>query len=434
MRMQGLSLETIPAIHIPFRFFYTAPWMGVAAGLALLFAGDGALTTQWSPALLGITHLLTLGFMAMVMLGAMFQLVPVISGQLIPGGSAGATAVHLLLLAGIVLLATGFMAQRYEYLAWAGLPLLLAFATFLVPLASLLLRRIGGGDAIFSIRLAALSLLITIALGLVRSANFAGLAEPLPLANITNVHLGWGLGGWTVLLVMGASYQVIPMFHVTPSYPTWLARLLPALVMSSLLCLTFLPPSPLQALAMLCLCVSAATYALFSIRLLGQRKRRIPDITARFWKLSLGCLVLACCLCLVHYFLGEWLSEAKLRQQTQVTLGILMIYGFAISVIMGMLQKIVPFLSYLHLQRRCLTNFEMLKTLPHMGQIIPEARSRWQFRLHLAALAVLLLATFSPGLTRLAALLLVTDFAWLAWILCSAGVLYYRTSARIAMS
>lgn len=94
--------------------------------------------------------------MAMVMLGAMFQLVPVISGQMIPGGVVVATAVHLLLLIGVALMAAGFMVQRYEWLALAGLSLLLAFATFLLPLASLLLRRIGGGDAIFTIRLAAL--------------------------------------------------------------------------------------------------------------------------------------------------------------------------------------------------------------------------------------------------------------------------------------
>ena len=38
MRMQGLSLETIPPIHIPFRFFHTAPWLGAAAGVAIFAA------------------------------------------------------------------------------------------------------------------------------------------------------------------------------------------------------------------------------------------------------------------------------------------------------------------------------------------------------------------------------------------------------------
>ena len=132
MRMQGLSLETIPPIHIPFRFFHTAPWLGAAAGLVLLFAGDRALESQWSAGLLAATHLLTLGFMAMVMLGAMFQLVPVISGQLIPGGTALAGLVHALLLTGTLALVAGFSGQAYGLFYWAVPLLLLAFAAFLL--------------------------------------------------------------------------------------------------------------------------------------------------------------------------------------------------------------------------------------------------------------------------------------------------------------
>ena len=142
---------------------------------------------------MGITHLLTLGFMTMVMLGAMFQLVPVISGRMIPGGTKVATLVHLLLLGGVLLLVAGFYWQAYWMFAWA-LPVLLAtFITFLVALGSLLLQRIGGGDSIYCIRFAALSLLITVGLGALRSANYAGWPVPLTLANITNIHLAWGL-------------------------------------------------------------------------------------------------------------------------------------------------------------------------------------------------------------------------------------------------
>ena len=68
----------------------------------------------------------------------------------------------------------------------------LAFGIFGVALGSLLVRRTGGGDAIFSIRFAAVALLVTVALGLLRSANYAGLVEPLAGANITAIHMAWG--------------------------------------------------------------------------------------------------------------------------------------------------------------------------------------------------------------------------------------------------
>jgi hypothetical protein len=434
MRMKGLSLETIPPIHIPFRFFNTAPWMGVLAALVLLLGAGRAFSSQWSPELLAVTHLLTLGFMAMVMLGAMFQLVPVISGRMIPGGAIVATGVHLLLSIGVLLLVAGFYWQAYWLFAWALPVLLAAFAIFLLALGSLLLRHIGGGDAIYSIRFAALSLLITIVLGALRSANYAGLLQPLALANIANIHLAWGLAGWVLLLVMGASYQVIPMFHVTPSYPTALARALPAVVFLSLAVLTVVHNTVVQALAVLALCAVAIVYATYTIGLLNQRKRRIPDITARFWRLSLTCLIVSALLLAGLYFFGQLLLSDYLQQRAPVIIGILMIYGFAGSVIMGMLQKIVPFLAYLHLQRRCIASFELLKTLPHMGEIIPESRSRWQFRLHLSALLLLLAVALTGIFTGLAALLLAADFAWLGITLASATRLYRNTAVRIALA
>ena len=434
MRMKGLTLDTIPPIHLPFRFFNTAPWMGMLAALVLLSGAERAFSTQWSPELLGITHLLTLGFMTMVMLGAMFQLVPVISGRMIPGGTIVATLVHLLLLAGVLLLVAGFYWQAYWLFAWALPVLLAAFITFLGALGSLLLRRIGGGDSIYCIRFSALSLLITVVLGAARSANFAGFPEPLGLANITNIHLAWGLLGWVLLLVMGVSYQVIPMFHVTPSYPTALARTLPAVVFLSLLLLTLIDNTVVQALVVVALCTAAIVYASYTIGLLNKRKRKIPDITARFWRLSLICLMASTLLLAGFYFAGHLFLSAELQQRAPIIIGILMIYGFAGSVIMGMLQKIVPFLSYLHLQRRCMTNFELLKTLPHMGEIISEPRSRWQFRLHLSALLLLLTATMTGIFAPAAALLMAADFAWLGFTLASATRLYRTTAARVAAS
>lgn len=432
MRMRGLSLETIPPLHIPLRFFLTAPLLGVLAALALLSGGDQAMATQWSPELLGVTHLLTLGFLAMIMLGAMFQLVPVITGRLIPGGWVLASAVHALLLLGSFLLAAGFSGQVYAMFLLAVPLLMLAFLAFLLALGTLLLGRgVGGGDSIFAIRFAALALLLTVALGVLRAAAYAGLAPVLVVGNITNLHLAWGLGGWVLLLVMGASYQVIPMFHVTPSYPVALARTLPLLVFLSLLVLTGFDSPAARSLAVPGVGIAALAYGVFSLHLLGRRKRKLPDVTVRFWRLALVCLCLAATLMMALYFGAQLLPQPGLALRLPVLIGVLAIYGFATSVIMGMLQKIVPFLSYLHLQRSCIGQFELMKTLPHMGMIIPVTRSRWQYRLHLAALAGLLLATLVGELLKPAAVLMLLDFGWLAYTLLMATGLYARTKRSL---
>ena len=98
---------------------------------------------------------------------------------------------------------------------------------------------------------------------------------------------------------------------------------------------------------------------------------------------------------------------------------------------MGMLQKIVPFLVYLHLQRRCMTQFELLKTLPHMGDIVPAQRSRLQYRLHVAALLALLLACSLGSLAWLAGGFVFVDFLYLGVTLSRASWLYRQTVLRV---
>ena len=76
-----LSFEQAPPLNAPLRFFLTAPLFGVIAGLLLLLEGEGVLLSRWSPSALALTHLLTLGFMLQIMIGALIQVLPVVSGE-----------------------------------------------------------------------------------------------------------------------------------------------------------------------------------------------------------------------------------------------------------------------------------------------------------------------------------------------------------------
>ena len=44
----------------------------------------------------------------------------------------------------------------------------------------------------------------------------------------------------------------------------------------------------------------------------------------------------------------------------------ILLYGVIISISQGMIIKVLPFLSYTHLQKVCLTNFSAMQYLPNM--------------------------------------------------------------------
>ena len=430
MRMSGLTLDSLPPINIPLRFFLTAPWFGILAALLLMFNGPGLWTSHWNPALIGLTHLITLGFVTMTMLGALYQLLPVLSGEQIPGGSLVARAVHLLLVAGVLCLSAGFVFREYFLLGVAVVLLALALVGFTVAIGSKLVTNIAGGDSIHAMRLAVVALVVTIGLGFYRALGYL-----YPLAstwNLTMLHVSWALLGWILILIMGVSFQVIPMFQVTPDYPSWVSRFIPSLIFACLLLLAFVQVPLVVNGLVIVLGAAVLVYAGFSLRLTGQRKRKLMDVSVRFWQLGLSCLVLAVLLFWLIFLLPDIAAAAQLSSRGMMLVAVLMIPGFACSIIMGMLQKIVPFLAFLHLQRHCAANIRAIRSLPNMHGFISPARSLWLFRIHAVALAALLSAVMYDPLTGIAGLALLLDFGWLAFLMINATRLYAGTRRRIA--
>jgi hypothetical protein len=72
-------------------------------------------------------------------------------------------------------------------------------------------------------------------------------------------------------------------------------------------------------------------------------------------------------------------------------IGVLALGGFAVSVIDGMLYKIVPFLAWFHLQAAIGP-----KRAPHVKKLLPDAAQRLHFAVHAAAVALLLAALAWP--------------------------------------
>ena len=69
----GVSLDQAPPEDIPFRFFLTAPIFGVMAGLLIAFNGESLFSSSWDLEIVALTHVITLGWLASIMIGAFYQ-------------------------------------------------------------------------------------------------------------------------------------------------------------------------------------------------------------------------------------------------------------------------------------------------------------------------------------------------------------------------
>ena len=412
-----LSFDQAPPIGVPFRFFLTAPWFGVAAGLLLLWQGGDMLASRWTPGALGLTHLLALGFMLQVMTGALFQFVPVAAGGNLWRAKVVATIVHPAFAAGALLLCAGFLFPGTGFLGAAAVLMASAGTLFVFTLGRALVVTPAAGATVANLRGAALALAVTLGLGaLLVTGLLTGRAWAF--LEMTHVHAAWGLGGWALLLLAGVAIIVIPMFQMTPPFPQPAAKAFPWLVFGCLLLWTSRLGGVADAFAyagLFGLLVLAAAFCFTTLHLQARRRRKVNDPNVLMMRSAMVTGVVAVALC-------AWLASGLPGSDSSglhVAAGVLLIAPFVFA-INGMLYKIVAFLCWLHLNReggpRALP--------PNMSRMFAAAAIGRQASAQLFAFALLFAACLWPGLARLAGVALIVSFAWLAWNLLGAVSIY----------
>ena len=385
MKLASLSAEQAPPISVPLRFFIAAPVFLALAALLLATAGGNPFTELRSPALIAATHHITLGFMAMVMLGAIQQLLPVVIGSPMPASRLVAWLTFLPLIAGTLSLSGGFMLGKPALLNLSWPLLGLAFLVFIAASLTSLAHATAKNATKTALLLSILSLAGAVAFGMLLAGGYAN-GLPLPYTKLAAAHISLALGGWVLLLVIGVSYQVVPMFQLTPNYPKWLTvSLAPAIFSALLLNLALLLPESVPRwaafIAEALFWSLAGCFAVATLRLQSQRRRRIPDAALSFFRLGMLSLLLAALFSLAALLLPA--AGDPLRALSALAF----LLGFALSLIQGMLYKIVPFLVWFHLFRGGITT-----GIPNMKNIIPEP---WMWRhlwLHGGTLLAALLA------------------------------------------
>ena len=400
----GLAYEDTPPLSAPLRFFLTAPLFGLAAGLLLIF--DGAvLGSRWTPGALAIVHLFAAGFMLQVMLGALLQILPVVAGAAFPAPLRVAGVTHVLLGLGAASLAFGLGSGMPLAIVSGGTLLATGLCIFLAASLVGLARAApaqGASRTPRDLRFALAALALTTALGIgLALALGRGFALPVGLPTLVDLHAVWAWLGWGGLLLAATSWVVVPMFQITPAYPTTFTRFwAPATVAALLLWSLGL----LGDIAWLKLTLSTVLlaltggFALQTLRLQGNSRRSTPDASFRAFRLAMVCL-LASLLAL----LASMVHDAA---QWPVLAGVLVLHGTFAGAISAMLYKIVPFLAWLNLTQAGIR-------APNMKKLLPDPPIRNQLRLHAAALAALLVAVLVPITTPFAGLLVAAEFTWL---------------------
>ncbi len=333
----------LPAF-VPLRFFGAATvfhllaWLALAAGSAGWAAAPAAM--GWPLAAL---HLVTLGVLGMTAMGAGAQLLPVASRQHAPGPLL-LTAAWWVYTLGVAVLALGMGMVRPALLAVGALAVTAGLAGWAALMLNNLIGARGMPGVVAHGWASVLSLVIVIATALALVGNWVD----VPVASRETwlgLHRVFGPYGFMGMLALGLSSILVPMFALgdPPSdriQTASCALAVVALLLGALGALGFAPRA-LGSAALLAGFAAVAIHLREMARVLTTGMRR--ELGRSFTLVKIGWAGLMLSLVLAA---GVLLGAPAPRLAT--AFGLCLVGGWLLSFVLGLLQRILPFLAAMH--------------------------------------------------------------------------------------
>jgi hypothetical protein len=413
----GLSVDQAPPISAPLRFFVTAPLFGILAGILLLFSDLASLMSRYSIDAIVVTHLITIGLFGSVMLGALTQMLPVLASAKIPRVKLVSTLAHLFLVVGLLSMAVGLELSNAALL-WAASVLL--GVGFVVMVVSMLYAMKGIQHLTASIKGMRMSLFFAAMIVFMGIYLLYGYVENDITQlhyEVANIHSTWAIFGFAGILIIGVAFQVLPMFYVAPRFKQFCKRRVVLLITAGLFIwmLLSLFADEYTLYAKLWIVTFFWAFATTVWIKFNKRKRPISDVTVWYWRAASIFLTLGAFL---------WIFDEFFKHQYIVMVGILIGGGFILSIMLGMLYKIVPFLVWFHL------NALGYMTIPTMNEMINKTAAKLQFVLFVLALVGFIFAFYMPMMLKPSAVAFIVSMVILEYNILAAVKIYRETKKR----
>ena len=370
--------------------FFAAALAALLLAQGLMAAGYGyPSATIASPRTLVIVHIVAIGWLSLLMCGALFQFVPVLINRPLYSNTLAMPAL-LCLLGGLVALLSGFLwldgqiEAVLPFFAIASFLLGLGFALVLWNLVRTLMacRPLPIPARFVSVGLASVAL--TAMLGIVFALVRGGVVDNSYLVDLAAqgvpLHAIAGLGGWLTLCAMGVSYRLFAMFMLAPELDRRGTRL--ALHLGACALVIAVPGGMVAVWAgwnLDVVLIAAAAAGLGALGFYGRdmlhlyrsRKRRVIELNTRMAVLAFASLGLAVLLAVILVTFGA------LQRHIAVVV-FLAAFGWLSGLGLAKLYKIVPFMTWLE----CYGPVLGKKATPRVQDLVVEKRAEKWFLLY----------------------------------------------------
>jgi hypothetical protein len=325
---------------------------------------------------LSFVHLFLLGFVMMVIFGAMAQLVPVVL-------ETGHFAVDLyyiiypLLFIGTLMMSYGFL-NMPTLLPYGGVVVLISLLVFVLE-TFLTINKVKKLNLVMgSVLIANISLFLGLIFGIVMALAYAGVIN-IDIYIYLKAHIYLVLIGYVGVTIMGMSLILLPMFWLSHSFSWKPVTYALYIITVGVLCVMFSSIFNSTILEYLgySLSIIALGFYFYQIFILYKTRVRLEkDIYLNSLVFSYLSLALVLIISVAYIFIPSTILF--------LSIGWIILFGYITFMITGHLYKIVPFLVWYQ-------KFSPLigkQKVPMLKDMIPELAAKMQF--YLTALGVII--------------------------------------------
>lgn len=400
--MADLFIHRAPKSLAVIPFYATAALFFLGLSVMLFISSAELTGHHFHPHLLAVVHATVLGWGTMIILGAVYQLLPVLcEGDLYSYKLAFAS--YIFLLVGTLLLVWCFWEfQTGLWLITAGTIIVLAACLYLYNICATVIQSSKSTVYQYFIVSSAVWLVLTTVAGLLLAINLTYTFIPRNHMDMLKLHAHAGIVGWFLQLICGVSAKLVPMFLLGKSKCNWLLYL--ALVLQNLGLVLFLFHAyfrQIEGIAFVYIALIITGIILWSIYLAEAFTNRIKkkiDLLMKqtllsfiFKPLALGALIM-----IFTYADTKWTS----------LYGTLIFLGWITGIIISKTFKTLPFIIWNNLYKDV-----------HGNARIPLPKNLYSERLvsYQSYLFAIAISTLCAGI--------VTDFLWLLQVATALWVL-----------
>ncbi len=414
MELVGLSTDQAPPISAPVRFFLTAPLFGVLAGFLMFFSDSASLMNRFSMDSIIVTHAMTIGFLAFIMLGAMTQMLPVLAGAKMPRVMFVTKYSYILLLIGTISMLSGLSLGNTLLNTIAFVALGSGFLMILIATALSLKTVVNFNSTVKAISTSMVFAFFIVFMGLYLLYGYVANDITQTHLIVANIHSVWAIFGFGVILIIGVAFQVLPMFYVAPKFKQFCKKRVVWLISTGLMLWLFFSIfyEEYAIVAKIWIALFVWAFATTVWLKLSRRKRPISDVTVWYWRAASVFLTLGSFL---------WIFDEYFKHEYIVMVAILIGGGFILSIMIGMMYKIIPFLVWFHL------NGMGYMSIPTMNEMIDKNLSRLQFILFIGSLVGFIFAFYYGWMLRVSAVSFILSMIILEYNMVEPMLIYRKT-------